>query len=61
MRRNTKREQIKKLEDAMRQIIKFTRECSDPDGWLAFNVRFAAEGALCEQDQTAIGGGNKER
>lgn len=34
------------MEQALRQIVKYTRECSEPDGWLAFNVRQAAEIAL---------------
>lgn len=30
----------------LRTIIKFTHACSEPTGWLATNVRFAAETAL---------------
>lgn len=38
--------EIERLRTSLRQIVKYTNECSDPQGWLAFNVRYAAESGL---------------
>lgn len=34
------------MQAALQQVIKFSQECSDPEGWLAVNVRHAAKAAL---------------